>query len=84
MQTLENPSFVEIGDDTAHPIVHTRDVPLSLQNGNVKYLVDVLHVPKITKNLVSVGRMVEVGLQVRFNTDGLYVKEYKKNGKLVA
>ncbi|MCO5567506.1 hypothetical protein L7F22_021200 [Adiantum nelumboides] len=28
--------------------------------------------------------MVEQGLQVRFNGDGLYVEEYKKNGKLVA
>ena len=50
----------------------------------MKYLADVLHVPNITKNLVSVGQMVEGGLQVRFNADGLYVKEYKKNGKLVA
>ena len=28
--------------------------------------------------------MVEQGLQVRFSLDGLYVEEYKKNGKLVA
>ncbi|MCO5584488.1 hypothetical protein L7F22_038416 [Adiantum nelumboides] len=28
--------------------------------------------------------MVEQGLQVRFNADGLYVEEYKKNGKLIA
>ena len=38
----------------------------------------------ITKNLVSIGRMVEQGLRVRFNADGLYVEEYKENGKLVA
>ena len=57
---------------------------MTLQDGNVKYLADVLHVPNITKNLVSVGQMVEQGLQVRFNADGLYVEEYKKNGKLVA
>ena len=50
----------------------------------MKYLADVLHVPNITKNLVSVGQMVEQGLQVRFNADELYVEEYKKNGKLVA
>ena len=55
LQTLENPGFVETGDDTAHPIAHTGNVPLSLQNGNVKYLADVLHVPNITKNLVSIG-----------------------------
>ena len=84
LQILENLGFVKTGDDTAHPIAHTGNVPLSLQNGNVKYLADVLHVPNITKNLVSVGQMVEGGLQVKFNTDGLYVKEYKKNGKLVA
>ncbi|MCO5558747.1 hypothetical protein L7F22_012333 [Adiantum nelumboides] len=33
------------------------------QDGNVKYLADVLRVPNITKNLVSVGQMVEQGLQ---------------------
>ena len=59
LQTLENLSFVKTGDDTAHPIVHIGNVPLSLQNGNVKYLADVLHVPNITKNLVSFGQMVE-------------------------
>ena len=55
-------------------------MPLALQDGNVKYLADILHVPDITKNLVSVGKMVEQGLPVRFNADGgLYVEEYKKN-----
>ncbi|MCO5591274.1 hypothetical protein L7F22_045255 [Adiantum nelumboides] len=73
-----------VWDDTAHPIAHTRNVPLSLQDGNVKYLADVLHVPNITKNLVSVAQMVEQGLQVRLNADGIYVEEYKKNGKLIA
>ena len=49
----------EIGDDTAHPIKHVGNVPLSMNDGKVKYLADVLHVPKITKNLVSIGKMVE-------------------------
>ena len=55
LQALLSPSYVDIGDDTAHPIAHSGNVPLSLQDGNVKYLADVLHVPNITKNLVSVG-----------------------------
>ena len=49
----------------------------------MKYLADVLHVPNITKNLVSVGQMVKQGLQVRFNEDGLFVEEYQKNEKLI-
>lgn len=32
----------------------------------MKYLVNVLHFPNITKNLVSIGKMVEQRLQVRF------------------
>ena len=46
-------------DDTAHPITQVGKVPLAMQDGKTKYLADVLHVPKITKNLVSVGQMVE-------------------------
>ena len=84
MQTLQNPGYVETRDDTAHPIAHIRNVPLTLQDGNVKQLADVLHVSNITQNLVFVGQMVEQGLQVWFNADGLYIEEYKKNGKLVA
>ncbi|MCO5599519.1 hypothetical protein L7F22_053625 [Adiantum nelumboides] len=76
--------YVQTRDDTMHPIVHTCDVSLFTRNGKENYLVDVLRVPNITKNLVSVGQMVEQGLQVRFSVDGLYVEEYKKNGKLVA
>ncbi|MCO5567705.1 hypothetical protein L7F22_021399 [Adiantum nelumboides] len=67
MHTLQNASYVQTGDDTVHPIAHTGDVPWSTKNGKEKYLADVLHVPNITKNLVSVGQMVEQGLQVTFN-----------------
>ena len=41
MQTLQSPGYVETGDDIAHPIAHTGNVPLTLQDGNVKYLADV-------------------------------------------
>ncbi len=56
---LKTPRFVEIGDDTTHPITQIGKVPLSMQDGQTKYLKNVLHVPTITKNLVFVGQMVE-------------------------
>jgi hypothetical protein len=59
---LKTLRFVEIGDDTTHPITQINKVPLSMQDGQTKYLKDVLHVPTITKNLVSIGQMVEQGL----------------------
>jgi hypothetical protein len=46
---LKTPGFVEIGDDTTHPITQIGKVPLSMLNGQTKYLKDVLHVPTITK-----------------------------------
>jgi hypothetical protein len=38
---------MEINDDTAHPITQIDKVPLSMQDGQTKYLKDVLHVPTI-------------------------------------
>ncbi len=59
---LKTLGFVETGDDITHPITQIGKVPLSMQDGQTKYLKDVLHVPTITKNLVFVGQMVEQGL----------------------
>ena len=57
--------MLKTGDDTAHPIAHVVNVSLSMKDGKVKYLADVLHVSQIRKNLVSVGLMVEQRLQMR-------------------
>ncbi len=46
---------MEIGDDTTHPITQIDKVPLSIQDGQTKYLKDVLHLLTITNNLVSVA-----------------------------
>ena len=83
MKQLDGPGYVETGDDSAHPIAHVGKVPLKMQDGKMKYLANVLHVPNITKNLVSVGQMIEQGLQVRFNPDGCYVEDYNKGCKLI-
>jgi hypothetical protein len=75
---------VETGDDTTHPITQIGKVPLSMQNGQTKYFKYVLHVPTTTKNLVSVGQMVEQGLHVTFNPNGGFVENMKNQGKLIA
>jgi len=48
---LKTLGFVEIGDDITHPITQISKVPLSMQDGQTKYLKDVLHVPTITKKI---------------------------------
>jgi hypothetical protein len=69
---------VEIGDDTTYPITQIDKVPLSMQDGKIKYLKYVFYVPTITNNLISVGQMVEQGLQVTFNPNGCFVEDMKK------
>jgi hypothetical protein len=81
---LKTPGFVKTGDDSTHPITQISKVPLSMQDGETKYLKDVLHVPTITKKLVLVGQMVEQGLHVTFNPNGCFVKDMKNQGKLIA
>ena len=51
--------YVEKGDDTTHPIAHLGNVPFYMHDGKVKCLANVLHVPKITTNLVSISQMAE-------------------------
>ncbi len=75
---------MEIGDDTTHSITQIGKVSLLMQDGQTKYLKDVLHVPTITKKLVSVGEMVEQGLQVTFDPNGCFVEDVKNQGKLIA
>ena len=60
------------------------NIPLTLYDGKLKYLIDVLHVPSITKNPVSVGKMVEQGLQVRFTPTKLFIEEFKEDNHLIA
>ena len=76
----ERPGVVETGDDSTHMIEHIGDVALS-NHDNKGYMKDVMHVPTITKNLVSVGQFVEQGMQVRFNQEGCFIED---KGQLIA
>ena len=68
------PGVVATGDDTPHPIANVSEVPLS-HVGQKGKLMNVLHVPTITKNLVSVGQILDQGMQVRFTHLGCFIKE---------
>ena len=45
------------------------------------YLKNDMHVQTITKNLVSVGQIVDQGMQVRFHNEGCF---NEKDGRLIA
>ena len=76
----EQPDYVETGDGTIHPIQHFENVPFN-EEGNLTYMKNVLHVLAITKNLVSVGQIMEQGMQVWFNDSGYFLE---KEGRIIA
>ena len=58
----KNQGVVETGDDTPHPIEHIIDGPL-IHVGQKGIMRNILHVPTITKNLVSIEQIVDQGMQ---------------------
>ena len=74
LRKLRRPGCVETRDDTVHPFQHVGNVPFG-EEGNQTYLKNILHVPTITKNLVSVGQIVEQGMQVLLNDRGCFIKK---------
>ena len=57
----EESKVIETGNDTSQPIEHIREVPLSHVGQKVR-LRNILHVPMITKNLVSINQIVDQGM----------------------
>ena len=57
----DQPKYIKTRDDMTHPIQHVENVPFGY-DGKQTYLKNVLHVPTITKKLVSVGQIVEQGM----------------------
>ena len=73
LRTPDRPGYIETRDDTTHHIRHIWNVPFKKED-NQTCIKNVLHVPTITKNLVSIGQIVEQGMQVRFNNEGWFIE----------
>ena len=58
-----------IGDSRPSPVIGKGKVVLKLTSGKVLSLIDVLHMPDIRWNLVSVSLLGKVGVKVIFDSD---------------
>eukprot|EP00253_Pinus_taeda_P005119 PITA_05119 len=78
---IEKETNVEIvlGDNLKYPVKDVGNVSLKLNQGNTIHLQDVLYVPDLKKNLVSISAMENKGYKVAFS-DGK-VRVWKKNIK---
>jgi hypothetical protein len=80
LEEPKNPGVVATGDDTPNQIANVGEVPLSCVGQKGK-LMNVLHVPTITQNLVSIGQIVDQAMQVRFTHLGAFIKQ---EGRIIA
>ena len=58
-----------MGDDEPCDIVGKGDVVVSLSNGLTLKLRNVRHVPKLKRNLISVGQLADGGMKTIFDDD---------------
>jgi hypothetical protein len=64
-----NGGDVLLGDDSISRIVGCRRVKLLLKNGRIRTLPRVLHFPELDRNLISISKMSDIGVQSVFEKE---------------
>jgi hypothetical protein len=80
LEKPKNPGVVSTGDDTPHPMTNVGEVPLSYVGQKGK-LMNVLHLPTIAQNLVSIGQIVDQGMEVQFTHLDAFIED---EGRIIA
>jgi hypothetical protein len=60
---------VFLGDDSTTKIVRRGKVKLKLMDGRIRTLLDVLHIPGLDRNLISISKMDDVGVKTMFEKE---------------
>ena len=62
----QNGAIIYLGDDCAHQIKGYGDIPMTLSNGTVHHIRNVVYVPGIKKQLISMSTITDHNLKVEF------------------
>ncbi|GLJ29753.1 hypothetical protein SUGI_0587340 [Cryptomeria japonica] len=65
-----NGGKVYLGDDSALEIFGRGKVRIRFSDGRIKRINGVLHIPRLKRNLLSVSKLIDVGVQVVFSEAG--------------
>ena len=80
----QNGASIYLGDDRAHQIKGYRDIPVTLPNGTVRHIRNVVYVPGLKKNLISVSTITGQNLKVELFKNYYVVKDLLEQYKTVA
>jgi hypothetical protein len=79
-----NGASIYLGDDRAHHIKGYGDIHVTLSNGIVCHIRNVVYVPGIKKNLISVSTITDQNLKVEFFKNYCIVKDLLDHFQIVA
>jgi hypothetical protein len=71
----QNGASIYLGDDCTHQIKGYGDIPVTLLNGIVRHIRNVVYVPRIKKNLIFVSTITDQNLKVEFFKNYFIVKD---------
>lgn len=67
MQKNVSRSSVRMVRGQVHSVLRKGDIIVKLRNGEIKDIIDVLYMPALKPNLLSVGILVDKGYSVKFD-----------------
>ena len=80
----QNGASIYLGDDRAYQIKGYGDIPVTFPNGSVRHIRNVVYVPRIKKNLISVSTITDQNLKVEFFKNYCIVKDLLDQYKTLA
>lgn len=75
---------IYLGDDRSHQIKGCGKVFVILPNGNIKQIHNVMYVPSVTKNSISISMIIDEDLKVEFFKSNCYIKDLLDGMKTIA
>ncbi|PKU68853.1 hypothetical protein MA16_Dca010597 [Dendrobium catenatum] len=80
---MSKKSEVRFGDNNVVQVEGKGSIIVGTNDGKVKLLHDILYIPKLTHNLLSIGPLIDSGYKVEFDEKACKI-EYKKSKQQIA
>ncbi|XP_073302980.1 uncharacterized protein [Primulina huaijiensis] len=72
-------SEVKLGDDKIQKVEGKGTIEVHSKQGNKKHISDVLYVPNLAQNLLSVGQLIQKGYLIHFGDNACMIIDKKQN-----
>jgi hypothetical protein len=75
---IEEPERVYLGNNTYCDVIGKGSITVQLPNGQIRSINEVLHVPDLRTNLISVGKVTDSGYDIAFNSNECVIRDLSR------